>query len=691
MTRRITRRDFLNGVAVAVGGALVPAGQQTVFVPPPPLGSGPDRSPTDPLLARGITPADPQYYPPALLGMRGSHPGSFEAAHAVRDEDFWNTAGNVEDTRESYDLVVVGGGISGLSAAHFFRARAGKGARILVLDNHDDFGGHAKRNEVRVDGRMLLMNGGTLGIDSPTPYSAVANGLLQELGVDPPKLSKECSDSGFYSSLGLRRGVFFDRATFGADYLAVGLPGGLGRGGRSASAENWERFLAKTPLSSEAQRDIVRLETAQIDYMPGLTSAEKKDRLWRMSYKDFLLHIVKVHLQVIAFYQTRTNGEWGVGIDAEPALDMWAFGLPGFQGMHLEPGVTPHMSYTASGYHSTGGSYRFHFPDGNASIARLLVRHLIPNAMPGSTVEDVVTARANYARLDTPASPVRIRLNSAAVRVRHLGPPATAKQVEILYANGGKVYSVRGNCVVLACWNTMIPFLCPSLPEDQKKALLYLVKVPLVYATVGIRDWTAFHKLGIASVSAPGGYFTDVSLNSVVNIGEYKSPVTPGEPTLVHMTRTPCQPGLPVREQQVAGRLELFSTPFSVFERNIRDQLNRMLAGGGFDSERDIKAVIVNRWPHGYGYEYNPLFDPDWPFAERPNVIGRKRFGRITIANSDSGATAYTDVAIDQAHRAVSELLGAGLAQAGPGESLAGLLDDQRQPRGVGDSSVLGV
>jgi spermidine dehydrogenase len=683
MTRRITRRDFLNGVAVAVGGTLVPAAQQSVFVPPPPMGSGPDSSSTDPLLARGITPANPQYYPPALLGMRGSHPGSFEAAHAVRDDAFWNTAGNVEDTRETYDLVVVGGGISGLSAAHFFRASAGTDARILVLDNHDDFGGHAKRNEVRIDGRMFLMNGGTLGIDSPTPYSAVANGLLQELGVDPPKLSKACSDGALYSSLGLRRGVFFDQATFGADHLAVGLPGSLGRGGSAASAEDWERFLAKTPLSPEAQRDIVRLETAKIDYMPGLTSAEKKDRLWRISYKDFLLHFVKVHPQVIAFYQTRTNGEWGVGIDAEPALDMWAFGLPGFQGMHLEPGVTTHMSYTASGYYSTGGSYHFHFPDGNASIARLLVRNLVPDAMPGNTAEDVVTARANYARLDTAGSPVRIRLNSAVVRVRHLGPPATAKQVEIAYTNGGKVYSVRSSCVVLACWNTMIPFLCPSLPEDQKKALLYLVKVPLVYATVGIRNWSAFHKLGIANVSAPGSYFTDVSLNSVVNIGEYKSPVSPDEPTLLHLTRTPCRPGLPVREQQIVGRMELFSTPFSVFERNIRDQLNRMLTGGGFDSERDIKAIIVNRWPHGYGYEYNPLFDPDWPFAERPNVIGRKRFGRITIANSDSGATAYTDVAIDQAHRAVSELLEAALVKEGPTVSPAELLNNQRQPRGL--------
>ncbi len=660
MARHITRRDFLNGMTIAAGAALPVSAQRidaNLVAPPPPTGKGADASAQESLLSQGIIPADPRYYPPTLLGMRGSHPGSFEAAHAVRDDAFWRTAGNVSETGELYDLVVVGGGISGLSAAYFFRERFGPQARILILDNHDDFGGHAKRNEVQIGGRMLLMNGGTMGIDSPTPYSAVAAGLLQTLGIDPSALSKKCNDPRAYSSLGLRRGVFFDKETFGADRLVVGVPSGRGRGRTADAADEWRKFLADTPLSPDVQQDIVRLETAKIDYMPGLTSDEKKDRLWRISYKDFLLKFVKVHPQVIAFYQTRTNGEWGVGIDAEPALDLWAWGLPGFQGMDLKPGVTPHMSYTASGYYSTGGSYHFHFPDGNASIARLLVRNLMPSAIPGETAEDVVTAKADYSRLDQADSLVRIRLNSPAVRVQHKGDPIDAKEVEIAYSNGGKVYSVRGRKVVLACWNTIIPYVCPALPEAQRKALEYLVKVPLVYTTVGVRNWTAFQKLGVSGIEAPGSYFTDLSLNSVVNIGDYKSPSNPAEPTLLHLTRTPCQPGAPVREQQIAGRIELFRTPFSTFEDRIHDQLGRMLAGGGFDPERDIEAIIVNRWSHGYGYEYNPLFDPDWPEAERPNVVGRKRFGLISIANSDSGATAYTDVAIDQAYRAVDELL----------------------------------
>jgi spermidine dehydrogenase len=658
MTRPITRRDFLNGVAVTIGASLVtkPSLANELNVPPPPPGQGPDRSAQDPLLAAGINPSDARYYPPTLTGMRGSHPGSFEVAHLLRDGSFWSAAGKPVETGEIYDLIVVGGGISGLSAAHFFRARAGKSARILILDNHDDFGGHAKRNEFHISDRRLLMNGGTLGIDSPTPYSAVADGLLKDLGVDPPRLAAQCDDRGLYQSLALNPAIFFDKETFGEDRLVVGIPGGVYHQHGGATEKEWADFLAKTPLAPEVQRDIVRIETAKIDYMPGLTSAQKKDRLWRISYKDYLLNVAKVHPGMIPVYQTRTNGEWGVGIDAEPALDCWAFGLPGFQGLDLQPGVTPHMSYTASGYYKTGGSYRFHFPDGNASIARLLVRSLIPDVLPGHTADDIVTARANYASLDMENSSLRIRLNSTVIHARHLGDPATAKEVEVTYACQMKAYTVRGQAVVLACWNTMIPFLCPEMPEKQKQALLYLVKVPLVYTSVAIRNWTAFHRLGIHSAYAPCAYWLNASLNEAVNIGSYKSPASPNEPMLLHMSRTPCKRGLPAREQQIAGRMELFTTTFETFERHVRDQLARTLGGGGFDPARDIEAITVNRWPHGYGYEYNPLFDPDWPEAERPNVIGRQRFGRITIANTDSGATAYTDVAIDQAYRAVTEL-----------------------------------
>jgi spermidine dehydrogenase len=210
---------------------------------------------------------------------------------------------------------------------------------------------------------------------------------------------------------------------------------------------------------------------------------------------------------------------------------------------------------------------------------------------------------------------------------------------------------------VLASWNMMIPYLCPELPEAQKAALHQVVKTPLVYTSVALRNWTAFQRLGVASVTAPGGYHTSFRLNWPVDIGGYAAERSPERPVLVHMTRTPCQPGLSENDQNRAGRAELLATPFETFEREIRLQLGRTLADGGFDPARDVTAITVNRWPHGYAPEWNPLWGQIYPPGQAPNEIGRARFGRIAIANSDAGAAAYTDCAIDQANRAVGELL----------------------------------
>jgi len=632
MHRRIGRRDFLNGVAVGVGV----------------LGSG--ALGVSRAAAAAAWPQDEAgYYPPIRTGLRGSHPGSFENAHKVRDGDFWSSHGQAQDSDERYDLIIVGGGMSGLSAAHFYRA-ANPNARILILDNHDDFGGHAKRNEFHLDGKLHLMNGGTLEIDSPRPYSAVAGGLIKSLGIDPVALTKDC-DKPRYTELGLKHGVFFDKETFGVDKLVAGAPNRYER-----TDGSWADFVAQIPMSPTARADILRIETGDVDYLPGLTSDQKKDKLSRISYADFLLTLAKVDPSVVAFYQTHTHGEWGVGIDAITALDCWGISMPGFQGLKLEPGATSRMGYTPAGY-AVGGSDTFHFPDGNASIARLLVRDLIPAAVPGQDAKDIVTAQIDYSRLDRSDNPVRIRLSSIVVRARNLGDPASSRGVEVAYVRGDQVFSVQAKACVLASWNMMIPYLCPELPAPQKAALHELVKTPLVYTSVALRNWTAFQKLGISGVTAPGGYHTSLRLNPQVDIGDYTSESSPERPILLHMVRTPCKPGLSEFDQNRAGRFELLSTPFETFERNIREQLGRTLADGGFDPARDITAITVNRWPHGYAPEFNALWQPELPADQQPNVIGRARFGRIAIANSDSGRAAYTDVAIDQAHRAVGELL----------------------------------
>jgi spermidine dehydrogenase len=628
MHRKITRRDFINGVAVTAGSSLLPPH----------------------LFAANTT--DPEkssdYYPPSLTGLRGSHPGSFDVAHSLRDGTFWESAGKPEDTGETYDLIIVGGGISGLAAAHFYRKAAGQNSRILILENHDDFGGHAKRNEFQAGKRTLIGYGGTYSIESPEPYSAVSKTVIEELGIDV-KAFPQYLERNLYTTDGRGPKIFFDEQTFGTSKLVddpYPFPGGETFDLAAAGPDAWNHFLAEAPIAEQARKDVARLCREKKDYLPQLNSDQKKDRLARISYAQFLTEIAGVHGDVIRLYQTVSQPLFGVGIEAIAALDASDTGYPGFDGMGLE----------AEGL-SNERSYFFHFPDGNATIARLLLRKLIPQVVPGSSVTDIVTARANYAKLDEGSSPVRIRLSSTAVRVKHLGDVPTAKQVEVGYVRGGKLYTARAKNAILACWHVVIPYICDELPSKQKDALASAQKVPLLYTNVLLQNSSAFHKLGANSIYAPGGYHTHVDMDLPVSIGEYHCPRTPDDPVVIHMSKSPCKAGMPARDQHAAGRIELYGASFSRIERKIREQLAQILGPGGFDPARDIAAITVNRWPHGYAYEYSSLWDKFvLDGGETPCEVARKPLGRIAIANSDAGARAYTDEAINQAYRAIGEI-----------------------------------
>ncbi len=644
MDRDISRRDFLNGVSLVAGSALVPGRSMRDGLP------GADELPL------AGSQLDSEYYPPALTGLRGSHDGSWEVAHRLRDAGSWDDAAGETDTGETYDLVVVGGGLSGLAAAFFYRQATGPDTKILVLDNHDDFGGHAKRNEFHHDGKVIIGYGGTQSIEAPSTYSPQSLGLLRDLGIDLDRFYT-AFDHDLYGSLGLGSAVFFDRAAYGADRLV-----------RETDDQSMAEFMAASPMSVEGQRDIARLYEDARDYMPGLSSDEKKARLARMSYRSYLADVVGLGEDAQQYFDfvCLAGGLFCTGADAVPALYLWQMGYPGFEGMGLAPTTEDQLENLPGVGHGRrvepDDPYIFHFPDGNAGIARLIVRDLIPDALPGSSMEDVVTARLDYSRLDRAGAAARIRLNSTAVHVAHDGDVGSADEVRIAYVRDGSAEVVRARHCVLACWNRVIPYLCPELPEAQAEALAYGVKAPLVYTNVLIRDWTSFERLGVSDIRSFGSFFTNIGLDYPVSLGTYRHSSSPQDPVVLHLSKTPARPGLSKRDQHRAGKEELLMTTFETFERNIRDQLDRTLADGGFDAARDIVGITVNRWPHGYAYHYNSLYDPvEWAFSdtdERPCVVGRQPIGRISIANSDAAASSHSDAAFDEAHRAVSEITG---------------------------------
>ena len=620
----ITRRDFMNGVAMS-------------------LTAGTALSPFE-LLAMNHQSSAGALYPPELIGMRGSHPGSFEVAHSLaRNGARWTEP--TEQTDRDYDLVIVGGGISGLSAAYLYKQRHGKDSRILILDNHDDFGGHAKRNEFTVDGKQLICYGGSQSIADPSSWSPVGKKLLKDVGVHTERFY-DYFDRNYFKDRKLGRGMYFSRNQYGKDYVSDNI---LGTEIKDNEQEIIDLINAY-PIAEASKTALIKLLSQKENYLLGMGSQEDKINLLRQtSYSDFLRKYVNVSEEVVLLYRDMSRGLWGIGWDALSALDACKSDMPGTLGLNLK---------IAEQSYERDEPYIFHFPDGNAGFARSIVRELIPSAISGTTMEDLVKARVDYAGLDLDSLMVRIRLNSTVVKVEHT---PNEKVVDVTYIKDGSPYRVRGAHVIMACYNNIIPNICPEVPDAQKEAIAYATKMPLVYISVAVRNWNAFSNLGYRSFYIPQpSLMHSFGLDFPVSMGGYNFTQNPDEPTVIHGTYVPLDPdkGLNAREQCIAGRIRLYEMSFDDFEKNIVSQLSGALRDGGFDAERDIAAITVNRWPHGYAYEYLDYSDPvEFNPNNGPHIAGRAQIGRISIANSDASASAYLTGAIDAADRAVNEQL----------------------------------
>jgi spermidine dehydrogenase len=580
--------------------------------------------------------------------MRGSHEGSYEVAHELA----WrgNKPERYEALNEHYDLIVVGAGMSGLAAARYYQQKMGDDARILILDNHDDFGGHAKRNEFHQDGRMMLSLGGAQNIEALSHYSDAARGLMEDIGIDDDFID------------------FMDRQTPEDLFLAgklqadngIAMPGADGHvtvGGNWLAAmfggKDYEKSVRALPLPEVEQDKLINFFAGHQDCLDDLSLSEKWEYINTTSYNRYLVDKVGLDestLPIMNAILIHLNGVSGWNLTVLEGLTLGGTGIKSMGWVGKATAMLAEV--TLSKLLSVDM-----FPDGNASVARLLVQKLIPAVAPDMQGrEDVVITRFNYGALDRETNTTRLRLNSTAVGVRN-----NDNQVEVDYVQQGKAQRVTADHCVLACYNALIPHLCPEMPDTQKEGLSYGVKTPFVYANVQLENGRAYSKLDATLFQCPYDPFQWVSTAPTVAVGGYEPPRGPDDPMVVFMMHSPMtgpEQSASCRDQLRRARHQIYSTAYADYEQQIRQQLQSILGKHGFNHETDIRAITVNRIPHGYAYVYLGLYDPKWEEGQAPHEIGRAQFGRISIANTDSEATPLMNLAFDAAWRAVEEQTG---------------------------------
>jgi len=617
MQKPINRRDFIQGTAIMAGAAVQPcmlAAATVTNVSPNTLPDESDRAASE--------------YPPTKTGMRGSHPGAYEIAHALARDGATFPAPKATD--EHYDLVVVGAGISGLAAAHYYQKRFGPNSKILLLENHDDFGGHAKRNEFHQSGDMVLSLGGTHNLEWWS-FSETVNQFMSEHGVDVHAMRKQM-DFAYGRDAANGQAMWFDEDTYGVNRLVTHL---------SLSAKLSPEDIDQIPIS-DAGRESLKRFYGSAPRFEDWTEAEAEELLSSISYPDFLRQYGGLTEDAVQLYDKEEHGSWGLEMRAISAAEaIWE----GYPGAHL---FGEEWSEDSFGYPVAM------WPDGNASLVRLMVAKLMPHSAPDVTADNVAIARFDYSALDQENANVRLRLNATVIGVDN-----TDQGASVTYASSeGELKQVSARHTVLACYHSVIPHLCPTMPATQKAALKYQVKVPMILTNVLLRNSEALDKLGVDAISCPGRLHARLFLFKGLHTGGYKRPDSPDEAvSLVFWgSVSPPEDAIDIRSQLRGSRQKLLELSFEDFEREVRTVLDGLLGPAGFDVAEDILAITVNRWPHGYAYEYMQLWDPEWKLGEAPHEIAREPFGSVTIANSDAGASAYTHVAIDQAHRAIDEL-----------------------------------
>jgi len=628
MDECITRRDFLGSMLLASGAALL----------------------------ESVTPAKLLAEKDEFTGYGGVGEYStsngntlevLESGHTIRYGIYDRLPKDILDTGETYDCVIVGGGISGLAAALFFQRQARPAMTCLVLENHPVFGGEAKQNEFLVDGKRLIAHQGSAIYQLPYPNSFLAH-FYDSIGLKAPKLEYQKWAGPWpemplsrtpYEAVGLEHGQygFWFGARFGRT-PGMWLVDPVGKRLQGAPVSEairteWLRWLTGTPLHGDRFEDPKEEGDSISRYLDSITLEQhyaERFGLSRDTSRTFLSPV--------------EGGGSGLGPDALSAYSDYAYEM-------LHP-----LRDQASGTDQM-------FPGGNTTIARLMVKSLIPAAIGGpQSVEGVTRNTVNFSALDTSQTHTRIRLSSTAVVVQHDGEPSKANSVTIVYLKDGKLHRVRARSAVLAGGSWTTRHIVRDLPETHRKAYSEFYRSPCMMANVAVRNWRFLHKLGISGCRWFEGIGNYMEVRKLALTGVGDSTINPDSPIVLSLKVLYSYPGYSAEQQGNRGRGEMLGTSFRDYERQVRDQFTEMFAGSGFDAQRDIAGIILNRWGHAYlSPQPGFFFGSDGRPAPR-EILRNRPFGRIAFANTDLAGAMDHRYSILEANRAMNQLLDGVLA-----------------------------
>ena len=699
MNRNISRRDFVEGFMVAAGTAAVGSSLLTGAASAHGGGGG------GPV---GVKPT-PSSQPPQRTGIRGTDERAWYVSQRLEDGTI--DTRRARDTGEEYDLVVVGAGASGLSAAYFFLRDVDPRGKVLIIDPHDDFGGHARRNDFLVPGlddpktyHRRVTNAGSSTLDHVngdtgwTTYGyAEARQMLDEIGVDFTQMAGTNIQSQVGWPTGGPSRTLWPKEIWGAsdDVLQLGL--------------NGTAQIQQSPMAEIAKQQRLALN-ANPNFLAHIPPAERVEVLKKNRAVELLIKYSeqlfgpgqKIHPHVLKHIDNTPVGGTGLPYSLSPGLDgvIWS-ALVGIAGLDAGFETIPGADYpnkpiagvrktAVIRWKSEGGTASF--VDGNAGVSRHLVRYLVPEALRAADTMQLNGAYTDYSKLDRRGNRVRVRLESTVVRVEHKGHRDRAKWVEVSYVDhdSGAMKKVRARSVFLGCWNGRIPFIAPELPFAKRTALADAVKMPMLYLRVVLSNYRAHMEAGTTSVTYPGGYWSSLGITGANRYGPAEAPVLqnaegPDFPVLMTASKGFTQGlrgdytygGWSAQEGSKLGQREMLRTSFRDYERSIRDYLVRGMKGTSFDAERDIAAIAVNRWPQGYMRYYHlpndaafwRNFGPDLlPVGPTPGSIGAAPWGRMAFGTTDAGNHGFIETSIQTAYEGVQHLGEAlGCQRRGPG------------------------